>query len=303
MVLVALALARPVIGPRFAHEIVVLDTSGEMRMTDVAPSRFNAAVAELAAMAAGPIKESGARISVILAGARPQIIAARLAEPMGLVRLLAGLRAGDGDANWTDVSSLVSTVLKDGEATRLTLLAGRDDPAVAARFKEALPGGSVERRVFRGSTVRNAALRATLRAVDAPAGKWRAEGSVTFSPDYVGSAKITALVQPEGSDGFLEWGSIDVTPAAARETPFALDLDLRGPSAVVLRLPDDDGPADNAVQFVIRPKPRPLKILQLGTVNEALARALKAVDEVEFYTADRHAEKCFDIRSGRGERR
>ena len=90
----------------------------------------------------------------IMKAKRPQIIAARLAEPMGLVRLLAGLRAGDGDANWTDVSSLVSTVLKDGEATRLTLLAGRDDPAVTARFKEALPGGSVERKVFRGSTVR-----------------------------------------------------------------------------------------------------------------------------------------------------
>jgi hypothetical protein len=65
---------------------------------------------------------------------------------------------------------------------------------------------------------------------------------------------VTALVQPEGSDVFLEWGSIEVKPATAGtgETA-ALDLDLRGPSGVVLRLPDDDGPADNAVQFVVRP--------------------------------------------------
>src|ERR1700730_10366929 len=53
--LIALALARPLIGSRFAHEIVVLDASGSMRSRDVAPSRFDAAVAHLAAIAAGPL--------------------------------------------------------------------------------------------------------------------------------------------------------------------------------------------------------------------------------------------------------
>jgi von Willebrand factor type A domain/Aerotolerance regulator N-terminal len=287
--LIALALARPVTGPRFAHEIVVLDASGEMRMTDVAPSRFDAAVAQLAAMAAGPVKESGARISVILAGARPQVVAARVADPAGLGALFAGLRADDGDVNWTDVDAIISTVLKDHEPTRLMVLTDRDGAAGAARFAEAFPGVSLERRVIGGGIARNAALHATLRAVEAGAGKWRAEGTVAFSPNYTGPATVTALVQPEGSDGFLEWGSIEVKPATAGtgETAFALDLDLRGPSAVVLRLPDDDGPADNAVQFVVRPKPRALKILQLGAENAALARALKAAAEVELYAADR----------------
>jgi uncharacterized membrane protein len=286
--LIVLALARPVIGPRFAHEIIVLDASGTMRMTDMAPSRFDAAVAELAGMAAGPVKEAGARISVILAGARPQIIAARLADPTRLAPVLAGLRAGDGDANWADVGAIVSTVLKHGEPTRVTLLTDGGDLAATARFAETLAGATVVRKVLRGSTTRNAALRATLRAVDAAAGKWRIEGTVTFSAHYTGSTTVTALVQPEGSDGLLEWGSTEVKPAAAGpgETSFALDLDLRGAAAVVLRLPDDDGPADNAVQFVVRPKPRALKILQLGAVNQAFARALKAAVEVELYAAD-----------------
>ncbi len=287
--LIVLALARPVTGPHFAHEIVVLDASGEMRMTDVAPSRFAAAVAQLAAMAAGPAKQSGARISVILAGARPQVVAARLADPAGLGALFAGLQAGDGDVNWTDVDAIISTVLKDHEPTRLLVLTDRDDAAGPARLAAAFPGVSVVTRVIDSGIARNAALHATLRAVDAGAGKWRAEGTVAFSPNYTGSATVTALVQPEGSDGFLEWGSIEVNPATAGtgETAFALDLDLRGPSAVVLRLPDDDGPADNAVQFVVRPKPRALKILQLGAENAALVRALKAAAEVELYAADR----------------
>src|SRR5262245_29694385 len=68
--LCALALAQPLIGTgaRFAHEIIVLDASGSMRSTDLPPSRFEAAVADLAALTAGPIKDTGARVSAILAG-------------------------------------------------------------------------------------------------------------------------------------------------------------------------------------------------------------------------------------------
>jgi hypothetical protein len=183
--LIALALSRPVIGPHFAHEIVVLDASGNMRMTDVAPTRFDAAVAQLAAMATGPVKETGARLSVILSGGGPQIVAARLADPAGLAPLLAGLRAGDGEASWPAVGGLVSGVLKDGEPTRLTLLT--DGSAAAAQLAEALPGVSVATRPIRGSIpLRNAGLHATLRAIDAAAGKWRAEGSVAFYTGDVG---------------------------------------------------------------------------------------------------------------------
>jgi Mg-chelatase subunit ChlD/uncharacterized membrane protein len=289
--LAALALARPVLGPgaSFVNEIVVLDASGSMRSTDVAPSRFDVAATHLAAMAAGPVRETGARVSVVLAGARPQIVAARLADPRGLQ--LQGLRAGDGEADWAAVTSLVSSLIRDGEPTRLTLITGSAD---SARLSAALPGVTVEVRTVGGMAAPNAALHAGLRAVDAPAGKWRAEGSVTFPPGFAGSTTVTALVQPDGSEGFLQWGSVAVTPpggaAAAPErsstATFALDLDLRVPSVVVLRLPDDSGPHDNAVNFVVRPKPRPLKVLQLGAMSEPLKRALRAAAELELFAAD-----------------
>jgi hypothetical protein len=286
----ALALARPVLGPgaRFVHEIVVLDASGSMRITDVAPSRFDAAVAHLAAMAAGPIRETGARVSVILAGARPRILGARLAEPGGLE--LQGLRAGDGEPDWAAVIRLLSNVVKDGEPTRLTLLT---DGADSAQLSAALPGVIVETRRVGGTAAPNATLHARLRAIDAPAGKWRAEGSVMFSSGFVGSTRVTALVQPEGSAGFLEWGSVEVQPPGvaatagqSRAATFTLDLDLRVPSAVVLRLPDDKSPHDNGVNFVVRPKPRALKVLQVGAVSEPLTRALKAAAQIELFAAD-----------------
>src|SRR5262249_27074386 len=81
-------------------------------------------------------------------------------------------------------------------------------------------------------------------------------------------------------------GGVAAGPRRPRAATFALDLDLRVPSAVVLRLPDDSGPHDNAVNFVVRSNPRVLKILQLGAVSEPLTRALKAVAEIELFAAD-----------------
>jgi len=293
--LCALALAQPRIGsgPRFVHEIIVLDASGSMRTTDIAPSRFDAAIADLAGLAAGPLKDTGARVSAILAGARPRLIAARLADPDGLAPQLQRLRAGDGGIDWAQVARLVSKVLKEGEPTRITLITDGASGG-AERFSATLPGMTVETRIIAGAGGRNARLHAELRALDASAGKWRAEGTVTFSPGFAGATTVTAFFRPDGSDGFLEWGSLDVRADAARtpvpggfaEATFALDLDLPIAGALVLRLPEDNGPLANSVQFVVHPKPRALKILQLGAVSEPLARALKAAAEVELYAAD-----------------
>jgi uncharacterized membrane protein len=289
--LTALALTRPMFGPsaNFAHEIVVVDGSGDMRSTDVAPSRFDAAVAQLAAMAAGPIRESGARVSVLVAGARPRIVAARMADPDGL--RLPELRASDGEADWNETIRLLSSLLKADEPTRLTLISNHAKPA---RLSAAFPGLVVETRTIGGTATHNAALHANLRAVDAQTGKWRAEGSVAFSPGFVGATTVTALVQPNGADSFLQWGNVDIAPPTGdagvpgrpTESRFALDLNLQAASAVVLRLPDDVGPRDNSVQFVVHPKPRVLKILQLGVASEPLTRALRAAAEIELFAAD-----------------
>jgi Mg-chelatase subunit ChlD len=292
--LCALALAQPLIGfgPRFTHEIIVVDASGSMRSTDVAPSRFDAAVAELARLA-GPLKETGARTSTILASARPRLVAARLSDPDGLAPRFERLRAGDGDADWAQVARLAASVLKDGESTRLTLITDGADGG-AARLAAALPDVVIETRTIAGAGGRNAALRAELHALDAGAGTWRAEGTVAFSPGFAGPTTVTALVQPRGSSGFLEWGSVEVradparaaAPGSPREATFVLDLEMPLGGAVVLRLPHDTGPQDDTAQFVVRPKPRVLKILQLGGVNDPLTRALRAAAEVELFAAD-----------------
>src|SRR5262249_43464284 len=120
------------------------------------------------------------------------------------------------------------------------------------------------------------------------------EGTVAFSPGFAGPTTVTAWVQPEGSSGFLEWGNVEVrldptrvaVPGRPQEAPFVLDLELPRGGAIVLQLPHDSGPQDDTAQFVIHPKPRVLKVLQLGGVSEPLTRALRAAAEVELFAAD-----------------
>jgi uncharacterized protein YegL len=289
LTLCALALAQPLIGsaPRFAHEIVVLDASGSMRSTDVAPSRFDAAVADLIGLSAGALKESGARTSVILAGAHSRFIAARLSDSAGLATQFERLRAGDGLADWAEVARLAWSVIKDGEPTRLTLITDGADGS-AARLSAALPGLAVEARTIAGAGARTATLRAALRALDPGSGKWRVEGRVAFPPGSSGATTVTAFVQPEGSSGFLEWGAVEVRAdltRTPREASFVIDLELPRGGAVVLQLPRDAGQHDVTAQFVVRPNPRVLKILQIGDVSEPLTRALRAATDVELYAA------------------
>ena len=289
--LTAMALARPWLGtaPRIGHDILVLDLSDGIAGADGAPNRFDAAVAGISAAAA----EVGGRVSLIAAGPRPQLIAARLIPPDRNLRDFASRPLIEGTADWTEVARLVSAVRKEGEPTRVVIL-GNGASLGATHLGETFPGLTLEQRAVPAGAQPRARLDADLRAVDAKAGKWRAEGRITFAPGMADAVTVTALVQPEGGAGFLEWGRVEVKPTASGApasggpvaAPFALALDLRSPSAVVLRLTDASGPLGRSRQFVVRPQPRVLKVLQLGPVSEPLTRALRAAAEVELFAAD-----------------
>ena len=118
--LTALALARPWLGtaPRIGHDILVLDLSDGIAGADGAPNRFDAAVAGISAAAA----EVGGRVSLIAAGPRPQLIAARLIPPDRNLRDFASRPLIEGAADWAEVTRLVSAVRKEGEPTRVVIL-------------------------------------------------------------------------------------------------------------------------------------------------------------------------------------
>jgi hypothetical protein len=94
-------LAQPLFGadrPDTRHTIYVLDSSASMRATDLAPSRFDAAVAWLTDRIGASSFDTNDRISVITAATAPRVQVARHAELAGIIPLIDSLRATDGPA-------------------------------------------------------------------------------------------------------------------------------------------------------------------------------------------------------------
>ncbi len=141
--LTALALTRPWLGtaPRIGHDILVLDLSDGIAGADGVPNRFDAAVTGITAAAA----EVGGRVSLIAAGPRPQLIAARLIPPDRNLRDFASLPLVEGAADWTEVTRLVSAVRNGGRAD------ARGDPRQWRK-----PGGHAPRRDVSGFNARTA---------------------------------------------------------------------------------------------------------------------------------------------------
>ena len=288
VVLATLALAQPQLGGRDApaHTIYVLDASGSMRATDLAPSRFTAARQHLLAAIAAEAADSRTRISVVHVDAAPRIHVARQREAAGILPLAEDLQAGDGAADWEAAVALVATIRRDGEATRIVVLTDGADPA-AADFQNAFADIAAA-RVFAGADAANVGLMAALApAADLP-GTWRVTGTVQFGGATPPDVVLEALFQPSGGGAFTPLAS---TRVARRGGPpsvaFDLMLELPGPGAVELRLPDDAGPHDNAMYFVVDPGPVRARVLYVGAADGPLLIALQAMDAVELLSADR----------------
>ncbi|MCC6981941.1 MAG: VWA domain-containing protein, partial [Bauldia sp.] len=287
VLLVAAAFARPLIGgaPLPDHRIVVIDASGSMRATDLSPSRFAAAIDRAEAMLSAIPPSSASRVSVLTVSGTPQLLAARYAGNRGLLDALAAQAAGDSGTDWAAAADLMRSTLVPGESVSLTILT--DNEAGAETIAAAAPDAAVTIVPMWGQQpASNAGLTASVVSTDEEAGEWRAAGTVWFSGE-TREATVRASFQPEGSSGFLDWGSVEVRAASeAASAPFRLDLNLPGAGILALELPADVAPHDNQLRFVVSPAPRKAQVLHLGPPNEALVRALLASGAVDIFEAD-----------------
>jgi len=101
--------------------IVVVDTSETMQATDLAPSRFAAAVADARALVdrLGP----HARMTLIAMGPDPEVIASTVGQRQPLLQALGALRPSDGPADLQDALQLaVGSAGPRASGTRLVIL-------------------------------------------------------------------------------------------------------------------------------------------------------------------------------------
>ncbi len=300
VILVALALAQPMLGANRGsseHTVYVLDSSASMRATDVSPSRFDEALSSLIQRIESADPDSGNRFSVVTVGPNPRIEVARQSDAAGIVSILQTLSATDGPADWQTATDLVASLIAGDETPNIVILTDGADAGEAA-LGGAFPDINVDRVVFGEKDTINLGLTASLSPVDAAAGQWRAFGAVTFTgvrpPTEV---TVRVLFQPEGTDGFVQLDSFDVSrpppanpdnnePIAPLEQGFVQDLDLPGAGTVVLALPRDAGPEDNQFRFAVRPQPIGARILYLGQHTDPLIAALQSIDGIQLVEAD-----------------
>ncbi len=316
--LVALALAQPLLGGNRAdidHTIYVLDASASMRATDAAPSRFDAALTWLTDRVGVGAFDAETRVSVLTVGPTPRIEVARQAASSGILPLIEGLRATDGTADWDGAAILAGQLMRAGETSAIVILTDGTDTAAAGRFVDAFASATVdafasatvdafasatvEQAIFAGADATNIGLTAHVVAVDAATGQWRIEGALRFSGIEPATAAVEILYQPHGTDGFVHWAEITVPriaanappvaegapPAVVVDAPLHYELQLPGPGAILVRLPDDTGLFDNEARFVLRAAPVTASVLYLGTPTLPLVAALQAVGNLEIVTA------------------
>ncbi|MCC6735576.1 MAG: VWA domain-containing protein [Bauldia sp.] len=304
LLLAAFALAQPRIGaPPDDHVVFLLDASGSMRTTDVGPTRFEAAKTRLAAMVDTLGEAGSSRISVIVAASEPFFAVARQAGPSGIRPLIDDLAPAGGIADWTAAARLVPAVAREGETMRVVALT--DDGAALGALAAALPGVPADTVPF-GSPVGNRTLTASVTAAEDAADTWTVTGAVHFFGEPAGPVEIAVAFRRAGDDGYLDFGTITVTPDPAEAAPaadpglpaaipFTAELRLPGPGALVLGLPPDAAPHDDAAYFTLAPgAPRALLI---GPAGPDLLRALGAAGIELSQSAELPADRgaAFDL--------
>lgn len=309
--LAVLALTQPMLASERTgtdHTIFLLDASGSMRATDAEPSRFDEAAARLSSSIGILAADEGHRFSVLAVGALPQIEVARQSSPAGILPILEGLRAGDGPADWEAAVPLVVSLVRSGETTAIVVLTDASD-AASGRIAEAFPGLSISHERFAGTATANAGLTAEVTAGEA-AGNWRIRGSVLFGGAEPNEVTVSAWFQPDGASGFVKWTEVLVSvpdgapedgpaeaPARVAVVPFSLEVELPGPGALRLALPEDAGPHDNELHFVLRREPVAPRVLYLGDPSLPLIAALQAIGDIEIAAGDElpASDATFDL--------
>ncbi len=287
VILIAIALAQPLLGPSRGseHTIYVVDASASMRATDLKPSRFEDAVTRLTGMIEASAPVPGNRVSVVFAGATAQLVVARQAASAA-VHAADGMRAGDGPADWKGAADLVAPLVRGGEPTEIVVLTDGAD-AGAKIFAEVFPAVHSTQTLVAGPDATNVGLTARAVPVKAETGKWRFVGAVRFGGAKPDRVEVRALFQPEGQEAFIQLATTEVVRRSGdTEETFTMQMDVPGPGALTLQLPADAGPADNEVNFVLRNKPAVAYVLYVGEPNHQLISALQSIQNVVVTAAD-----------------
>ena len=281
LLLLALALARPVFGSAGdagtgstgrGSVLLLIDASRAMQATDMQPSRFQAAVSNASRLLSG-------RVSVLLVGERPLVLAAARRDTQAVRRELLAARPGDGLADWNAAASAARALLASAPGTRVVAFAA---PGTAAQAKASLAGltsTSPEVRTL-GGPLSNAAL-TRFAVTPAATGKpWTVSGAARLYGLQGKAAGRTLTFRLDDQALAVQ----TLTLQSGQDTPFALSFTPSSVAAsggvLTASLSPDTLSADDTAQLVLRPRPALLRVAVIGPQIGDIERGLAALPGV-----------------------
>jgi len=269
-----LALARPALRtPSLSgqNSVALLDASASMQAVDVSPTRFQAAVQRLHALI--DTLPDGARLTIILAGARPVPLVSST-DRTALHAALQGIHPENGSADWQAALALAAGSVQQNSATVLLLFSD---------------GGLPEERLppFPG-TVRYLPVGAqnSNLAVAALAARYRSGNVTLFARihNYGGQTRRTLLSIYAG-ETLLHAERLTVPPHGDQSISLSGLPDL--PAAYRAQLhPEDESPdylpLDDTAYAVYQPE-RSRRVLLVTPGNLFLEQVLAALPAIRAY--------------------
>lgn len=264
------ALAQPLFnrGEAVDHWIFVVDRSAAEQAREMLAGRLEG-------------RSGGGLVSLVRIGSRAAPLVARqpLGDP-GIEAALAAIGAEDGPADWVRLKPILAALTQPEERTRVVV------------YSDARPAidGEVE-HVAVGGPVANAALSGDLSPNEDNDAERSFRGTVRLEGG-MREAELVVGYAAEANERPLEWDRITVRAppnATADETVarnVSLDFALPGPGIVSLSLGDDAKAYDNTLRYITAEGPQTLDVLYVGSGEQPLLLALRAVEGVSIYQAD-----------------
>ncbi|MCS7061482.1 MAG: VWA domain-containing protein [Anaerolineae bacterium] len=276
LALLVLALSRPYVetaGALRGRHIVLLDASASMQATDVQPSRFEAARAQVRQMIEqlGP----GSALSVIVVDHAPRALTPPTNDTGELLSALADAQPSLSSANWSAAIALAQA-MAGGDSAQITVVgdgAGDIDEAGAASPLALLDGAA--RFIPVGLSgdnlaVANVSLRRT-------AGGLAALVQIDNSGEQARDALVSVRV-----DGVLANARTITVPAGASATWTVTGLDLRATSVhATLQAEAGNWLAVDDAAYAVHAARRMRRALLLSRGNLFLEQALRLLPELE----------------------
>jgi len=266
LLLLVLALARPYLqaATRVKQSIaVILDRSASMQATDVAPSRFEAAV-EKAQVLIGDLSE-GDRMMLIAASHQAQVLQAFTEDKEQLYQALRSVEAVDTETDLTEAFLLAQSLLQNQPGGEMVILSDGgfgDLPPLAVK-------GVRARYVPFGQRCENLALSALdIRSDPAAPGTYQLFASVS----NLCSAQRTADLELYVDGAIVDSQPLTLPPGESRAEVFRVSGVERGILEVRLDV-EDDLAVDNRAYAVFAPE-ETTEVLLVGPPIHFLQRAL-----------------------------